>query len=271
MTQTTNGTIQTGDSTLYYEKAGAGPALVLLHADVADRRMWDDLWQPLAQHFTVIRYDRPGFGESAPVESIESHTAELARLLDTLGIAQAHLLGCSRGGEILLDFALAYPERVLSLMPISATPGGFAFQGEMPAMMAEMFGAYQQGDMPAAAEWMNRLNLAGERRTREDIAPALWQRVIDMNTPALMNHAWEIPERTPLTPPAATRLGEIRVPVLAVGGAFDNPEIARAAHVIADGVADGEAWIVDGAAHLLPMEVPAALAERVVRFIKSSV
>src|SRR5690606_27400411 len=131
--------------------------------------------------FNVIRYDRPGFGNSAPVESIESHHAELAKLLDELGVEGAHVLGCSRGGEIALNFALAYPQRALSVIAVSATPGGFELQGAPPPGLMEMMGAYQNGDIPATAEWMNRIYLAGSGRALEDLDAELRRHVYDMN------------------------------------------------------------------------------------------
>lgn len=52
---------------LYYEVAGKGAPLVLSHAAFLDSRMFDDIWEPLAKHFRVIRYDLRGFGKSSPV------------------------------------------------------------------------------------------------------------------------------------------------------------------------------------------------------------
>lgn len=264
--------IQTGytdtpDGALYYERAGTGPALVLLHADVADRRMWDDVWLTLAERYTVVRYDRPGFGDSAPVDSVESHHAQLAALLDGLGIEQAHVLGCSRGGEIALSFALAFPARARSVIAVSATPSGFEMQGPPPDGIMQMMNAYQNGDIPATVEWMNRIYLAGNGRSLDQIDAALRERVTAMNTVALTQNAWQIAERAPLTPPAVERLDDLTAPLLAVVGTYDHSELARAAQVMADGVANGSVWTVDHAAHLLPMEIPDAFSARVRAFL----
>jgi pimeloyl-ACP methyl ester carboxylesterase len=265
--QRTSSTIQTSDSQLAYEIIGDGPALVLLHADVADRRMWDAHLAVLAQHFRVIRYDRPGFGDSAPVDSIRSHHDDLAALLDGLDVAQAHVLGCSRGGEIALSFALTYPQRTLSVVAVSATPSGFEMQGALPPGLMEMMTAYQQGDIEKTADWMNRIYLAGEGRDLDAMDVTLAQRVYDMNVIALRNHAWEIAEREPLTPPAAGRLDELQIPVLAVVGMLDNAELVRAARLIEQEAPRGESWLVDGVAHLLPLEVPELFVAHVLRFL----
>lgn len=64
-----------------YEVAGQGYPLVLAHAGIADRRMWDDQWQVFAQHYQVIRYDMRGFGDTPMVPGAFSHRQDLYELL----------------------------------------------------------------------------------------------------------------------------------------------------------------------------------------------
>ena len=49
---------------LYYEMAGEGSYLVLMHAGCADRRMWDKQFSAFAQRYHVLRYDMRGYGNS---------------------------------------------------------------------------------------------------------------------------------------------------------------------------------------------------------------
>jgi pimeloyl-ACP methyl ester carboxylesterase len=67
MIQTKKGHLNLGDGQLYYETAGKGMPIVLSHAAFLDSRMFDAVWEPLAKHFRVIRYDMRGFGQSSPV------------------------------------------------------------------------------------------------------------------------------------------------------------------------------------------------------------
>lgn len=113
---------------LYWEMAGQGQTVVLLHGFTLDSRMWDDQFLPLAQHFQVIRTDLRGFGRSAvPTAEAYSHEADLCGLLDQLGVAQAHLVGLSKGGAVALNFALTYPTRTASLVLIDAVLPGYAW------------------------------------------------------------------------------------------------------------------------------------------------
>src|SRR5260370_19142732 len=52
------------DARIYFESAGAGPAVVFIHAGVSDRRMWDPQFDYFADRFHVVRYDLRGFGKS---------------------------------------------------------------------------------------------------------------------------------------------------------------------------------------------------------------
>jgi pimeloyl-ACP methyl ester carboxylesterase len=103
---------------LAHDRLGAvgRPSVVLLHAGVADRRMWDPQWAALGARFDVVRADLRGFGESPlPAESYRS-ADDVVGLLDHLGIAQAALVGASYGGRVALDVASAHHDRVQRLV-----------------------------------------------------------------------------------------------------------------------------------------------------------
>jgi len=111
---------------LYYERAGTGDPLVLIHGFACDTTYWDDQFETLTQGYSVIRYDMRGFGKSAhPTEEPYAHFDDLKALLDNLEVSCAHLVGHSSGCRMIVDFALAYPERVRSLVPMGGTPSGF--------------------------------------------------------------------------------------------------------------------------------------------------
>ena len=95
---------------LYYEVAGSGPPLVLIHGYTLDTRMWDDQFQPFARHYRVLRYDARGFGRSAPPDRKSyTHRDDLMALINHLGMKRPHLCGLSMGAGIAIDFALAFP------------------------------------------------------------------------------------------------------------------------------------------------------------------
>jgi pimeloyl-ACP methyl ester carboxylesterase len=112
-------TIPSGKAELTGVEDGKGPALVFLHAGVADKRMWRDQMAAFADRYRVVAYDRRGFGETRYKPETFSHMQDLRAVLDGLGIEQASLVGCSQGGRFSVDFTLAYPQRVNKLVLIA--------------------------------------------------------------------------------------------------------------------------------------------------------
>ena len=109
---------------LYWEHAGRGPVIVLIHAGLWDRRIWDAQMEPFAESHRVVRYDLRGFGRSSPLEQPFSAREDLAELLGALGIDQAALVGCSIGGGLAVDFAIEFPGSVSALVAGCAGASG---------------------------------------------------------------------------------------------------------------------------------------------------
>ena len=111
---------------LYYEVAGpeSAPALLLLHAGVADSRMWDEQFSVFARQYRTIRYDLRGFGQSQFPAGPFANYEDPAELLTYLGIAKAHVVGLSFGSKVALNFALIDPERVNALVLAAPAVGG---------------------------------------------------------------------------------------------------------------------------------------------------
>lgn len=82
--ETQSGYFSRGSARLYYEVAGEGQPVVLLHAGVADSRQWNNEFKALAGSYRVLRYDLRGYGKSEPVAGEFSHLADLLALLDHL-------------------------------------------------------------------------------------------------------------------------------------------------------------------------------------------
>ena len=98
--------------TLPFDVAGSGPPVVLLHAGVADRRMWAGLLPVLAERFRVLAPDLPGYGDAPLSPGRFSNLAEVLALLDDQGLESVALVGASFGGRVALEVATAAPDRV---------------------------------------------------------------------------------------------------------------------------------------------------------------
>lgn len=111
-------TIDVNGVHLAYDRRGKGIPMVLVHGFPLDHHLWDEVVPLLEEKFDLILPDLRGFGGSTTVDSfytMEDFAADIAGLLDYLGIPKAAIVGHSMGGYISLAFARVYPERMLGL------------------------------------------------------------------------------------------------------------------------------------------------------------
>jgi pimeloyl-ACP methyl ester carboxylesterase len=174
------------------------------------------------------------------------------------------------GGEIIIDLALENPELALSLTPVSAVPSGFELRGEPPPNLMEMIAAMQEGNLERATELQMRIWVDGPFRRSEEVDPAVRQRAAEMNRIPVAGATYftaDADPADPLQPPAIGRLGEIQVPTLVMAGALDDPEILRAADVLAYEIRGARKVILPGSAHVPNMEKPAEFNRAVLSFL----
>jgi pimeloyl-ACP methyl ester carboxylesterase len=255
---------------IHYEIQGVGDPLVLVHAGIADRRMWDPQLEAFAERYRVIRYDLRGFGETAPVAGPYSHHDDLRALLDHLGVERASFVGCSMGGGVALDFALENPEATAALVLVCSAVGGFEPDLEPPREWDELVEADAAGDLERVSELEVRIWVDGPRRDPEAVDPAVRDLVREMNGIALRNEAAGLGEEVPLDPPAAERLHEVRCPTLVVVGELDQPFAALRADLLTVGVPGARKVTMRGTAHLPNMERSGEFNSLVLEFLSES-
>jgi pimeloyl-ACP methyl ester carboxylesterase len=259
------GTASVEGADLYYEIAGEGPALVLAHAGFVDRRMWDDQFAAFAEHYRVVRYDRRGYGNSPMTPGSFSHRRDLHGLLGFLDLEHAHLLGCSAGGEMVIDFALEHPEMVTSLVLVSSAVGGYQFQGEMPKPLQDLSAAMQAKDLERAAEIAAQIWVDGPKRTPDQVPARIRERAKEMSLTALPN---AFVEEQALEPAALGQLYEISAPTLVIVGGLDDDSIATIGGLLAERIPEAQEAVIPGAAHLPNMEKPEEFNQRVLEFLR---
>lgn len=270
----TVGQFDLGDGIIHYEIGGQGVPLVFSHAAFLDSRMFDKQFEAFAWQFRVLRYDMVGYGQSSAAAAPRSRRDDLRRLLEHLGIARAHFVGCSMGGELILDLAVEQPELVASLTLVNATPSGFEVQGDAPRYMYEMFSAIQQGDVDMASELQIRIWFDGMFREPHQVDAELRAKALSMNRIAVMQNTFVIADvqpRNPLIPPAITRLGEVFCPTLIAVGELDHPEVLRAADLMASTIPNAQKVIIAGSAHVPSYEKPEAFNGLLSDFLRSAV
>ena len=110
----------------YHFVTGVGKPLVLANSLGSNLDMWDGQAEELARHFTLIRFDARGHGESAVPPgpyAIEDFGRDVLDLLNHLSLESAHVAGISMGGMIGQTIAIEHPDRIRSLVSMCSTTG----------------------------------------------------------------------------------------------------------------------------------------------------
>jgi 3-oxoadipate enol-lactonase len=263
-----HGFVEVPGGRLWAEAAGDGPGVVLVHAGIADARMWDPQWAALAARHRVVRYDCRGFGRSESGDVAFSNRTDLVAVMDAAGLERATLVGCSRAGAIVVDTALEFPGRVAGLVSVCGGLAGLEME-DTPEERA----LYERGEaLEAAKDWAGAADLdvalwvdgVGQPAGR---APAAVRELV--RRMSFETYAQEKPEGRPLRlhPPARSRLGEIRVPTLVIIGELDTLSTRLTAEVLSTGIRNAERVPVPGVAHMPNLERPEWFTRTLLEFL----
>jgi pimeloyl-ACP methyl ester carboxylesterase len=229
----------------------------MLHAGVADRRMWRETLPYLGGTHLAIAYDRRGFGETRSSNEPFLHVDDLDRVVDHFGSREAILIGCSQGGRVAIDYALAYPEKVTALVLVAAAITGAPAPDEFPPdiarRMADLDEAEERGDIGRVNAIETHLWLDGPLSVEGRVAGAARRLFLDMNRIAL--------QHVPLTleqscPSAFDRMGNIAAPAFVVWGNRDFPHIQERSQWLANTIPSAQSLVMEGCAHLPNLEQP---------------
>ena len=119
----TSKTVTAGGMAVHYHDLGAGEPVLFLHSYGPGTTAWITFHKvagALSRHFRCILMDLPNFSKTGPIVYREGVHAVQARtavaLLDALGIARAHFVGNSQGGQSSMVAAITYPDRVIKFV-----------------------------------------------------------------------------------------------------------------------------------------------------------
>jgi pimeloyl-ACP methyl ester carboxylesterase len=221
--------------------------VLLLHAGIADHRMWEPQVEALAAAgHRVLAPDLPGFGDAPLEPGTIAYVDHAASLLD----GPAAVVGCSFGGRIALELAGARPDLVERLVLIGAGLGTWEWSEAARAGFAEEEEAVERGDLAGAAAQQARMWLAGDAAPEvRELTEAMVLRSYEQQLPVegQVKAAW--PEA-----PAEQRLGEIGVPTLVVVGSEDVGDMKAVAERLAAEIPGAQLATIEGAGHLPSLE-----------------
>jgi 3-oxoadipate enol-lactonase len=250
---------------LAYEVTGDGPAVVLIHGFGLDMRMWDPQVHQLAARFRVVRYDCRGFGASGPFDPAAgyTHAGDLMALLDHLDIGQAVLAGLSFGGRVVMQAALAAPDRVRGLVLMDAVLDGVPWDPDSARALDEAARQAQaRGVLAGRAAWLAH-PLFAAARTQPDVAGRLAVMIGGYPGQHWTGHD---PHRE-TGPQPIDALEDLAMPVLVLAGERDVRGFREMSAVLARRIPGARYDVIAGAGHMINMERPAAVNELLARFL----
>ena len=263
MTRSEEGFAPVQGCRLYYEIRGEGPAVTLIHAGLWDRRIWDEQMEPFAERHSVIRFDLPGFGRSEFPDGPFSTRALITDLLGLLEVERTAVVGCSIGGQVALDFTLERPDLVDRLVLVASGLSGDDTPDDEASMrlLEQAEEAFKAGDLERATD----LQLQVWTPLHTDPQTDRRIRDIAMDNRSVDTLDWSLAQR--LDPPAAGRLGEVRVPTLVILGERDVPPMAVIGDKLAAGIRGATKVVIPKADHLPNMRDPDEFNRIVLRFL----
>ncbi len=244
---------------LWYDEAGQGETVLLLHGGLGDSGLWEAVVPFLAERFRTIRTDLRFYGRSVGPNAPWSWEDDVVGVLDELGIERAALVGLSMGGRVAIDVALAHPERLWALAAVAPGLGGH----DGAAYTEEHEQRYDAAEDKLAAmmeiDFEVWAPLGADERMR-----ALWHATPDANPlPA------GVEPREPAGAPAKERLSELAVPTLVVTASHDPQGFREIGPLIAREAPDARHVELDSD-HYVTLREPELLSRTLLDFLAAT-
>jgi 3-oxoadipate enol-lactonase len=224
--------------------------------------------EAFSERYRVVRYDLRGFGDSPLPGGPFSNVTDLSAIFAHFGLERAALVGNSLGGKVALEFALTHPERVPALVLVAPGLGGHEDSPEGTAFDEEEEALLDAGRIEDAVELNLRTWLGPvDAPTRERVG-AMQRRALEVMVDAFDREPPPAVEWLD-DPPAAERLGTLRVRTLVVVGSDDTVDIQAIADRIASEVPEARKVVLEGVKHLPGVERPDEFNRLVLDFLAS--
>jgi len=259
-------TIRAKGIQLYYEAHGVGEPLLLIAGFACDHSIWSLVEPSLALKYRVISFDNQGVGQSSAPDnpySIRQMTEDAVALLDEIRVGPVHVAGHSMGGQIALELALTYPDKVRSLLLLSSA----AKCDERGKSLIETF-----GELPRLLEPQTIARLimpwlyTNAFYSTPGAVELLQKRLIEYSFPPTP-HGMYRQSRAISDFDSSTRLGAIRCPTLIVSGNEDLLFPPKFSEQLAQGIPTAERVVLEKTGHGLLIESPDAVAEVMLAFL----
>jgi pimeloyl-ACP methyl ester carboxylesterase len=257
----------TSSELLHCTERGSGAPLLLVHGLAMSGDMFEPIAEPLAKHRRLIIPDLRGCGKSRnlpPPYSVKQQAADLAALLDNLGVVSTDALGYSQGGPVVQELALDYPAKVRRLILSNTYAYNMAtmkekMEGHIVPLLIRLLG------IRLFVKLMISQGLKQIPKEQAVWVANLITRTWGEADPKSIALAW----REAMAFDSRARLKEIKCPTLVVASSDDNAVPMHHAKMLHDGIAGSKLVVIEGADHALMWAQPDRWLEGVSVFLDS--
>ena len=251
--------------TLAVEVRGSGPGVLFIHGYPFDHTIWTHQVAAL-EGWCRVAPDLRGMGQSDAPDlgySMETYAADLAELLDRLGVRDVVLVGLSMGGYIAFEFLRRWRERVRGLVLVDTRAEADTPEGRMARETAAAM-AREQGAAAVAETMLPKV--LGASTLNAAAATVERVRAMMAATPVagIVGALGAMRDRQDSTPLLA-ELGDL--PTLVLVGDEDEVTPPAQANAMADGIPGASLVVIRSAAHLSPLERPVETTDAIAAFL----
>lgn len=270
--QPASGIVKAGKLDVYYERTGKGDAILFLHAGLQDHSMWDEQVKAISKEYKVITVDLPFHGKTMGTDTTLLVADMIRIVLDSLHVQKVSIAGLSMGGYGVMDFLIAYPDRVNKAILIAAGVNGYENIHPVDSISIEwyrLFGkALEEKDTVRAAREFTKAWAEGIYRRSDSLKAPVSQWVYKKTLETIRLHKVEGWPKLKQDPQAIKSIASIKKPVLIIDGDKDLPFITANAGFMEKNIAGAKRVIIKDVAHMVNLEKPIELNKLILDFLK---
>ena len=279
--------IESYDGTrIFTQSAGQGTPLILCDGIGCDGFIWRYIWEKFGQDFKIIHFNYRCHGHSDKTSDrdalkISDFRSDLAAVMDAYEVDKALIMGHSMGVQVILDYALNFPERVVGLIPICGSYGNpldtfhdnplgskiFPYIQKVakffPRGFQQLWTTLSKSELTYRVATTAEVN--GKVVERDDFFP-YFQHLSQMDVDIFLRAVKFLNEHT-----VEDMLSEIKAPTLIVAGQYDTFTPAWLSRRMQRLIEASELMIMPGGTHIAPIEIPELLELRLARFVEERV
>lgn len=246
--------VHSDDAEIFYDVAGSGSPVVLLHPFPAHHEFWLPVTPFLSSRYRLIMPDLRGHGESGLGEgpaTMQKHAADIARVMDAVEVDRAPLIGVSIGGYVIFEFWRRLHNRVTALVLCNTKASADSAEARAGRLDAAS-DVLQHGTETFFENMLQKVFAESTRRSRPDLVEGAHRMMRKMSAEDVAGVQRGMAER----PDSISTLKTIDVPTLIITGDEDNMTGVPEAEIMKQNIPGAQMKVVAKAGHYSPWEQP---------------